>query len=122
MCLPKVSLPLAGPNGPAEIPGEGHENPFVRYRHFLYPYRLAAERFGCSDERWTEIVEDIDAKLVGIDGVGFRETPLRWSEEHQVKRKQKFRVVSHLRDPNGNPYRCCDERACLIVRVVGRGS
>ena len=54
----------------------GHEaNPFLRYRGFLSPYRLArAARL--PDDAWTGLVGDLDAALRAVDGHGFRVTPM----------------------------------------------
>ena len=69
----------------AAIPTDGHPNPFIRYREFLFPFRLAKEVWGCTEDQWTDIVESIDSRLIEIDGTGFHETPLEWSEKHQVR-------------------------------------
>ena len=50
-------------------------NPFIRYRERLDSY--AAVREGrLSDERFVEIVEELDAAVSGVEGHGFSETPL----------------------------------------------
>lgn len=51
------------------------DNPFVRYRSFLSPYRLA-RRVGLSDSAWDEITGRLDEALIATDGKGFRITPL----------------------------------------------
>lgn len=53
----------------------GSDNPFLRYRRFLSPYRLA-KRVGLSDDAWEEIVGRLDAALIATDGKGFRVTPM----------------------------------------------
>jgi threonine synthase len=53
----------------------GDQNPFVRYRRLLHSYQ-AARQNGLGDQRWVEIVEELDEAVRGVDGVGFRETPL----------------------------------------------
>jgi threonine synthase len=51
------------------------ENPFLRYRALLSPYRLARVS-GLSDSAWAEIVGELDLALAAVDGHGFRVTPL----------------------------------------------
>jgi threonine synthase len=53
----------------------GEEDPFVRYRALLSPYRLARAS-GLSDAAWAELVGELDRGLVAADGRGFRVTPL----------------------------------------------
>jgi len=50
-------------------------NPFLRYRHLLSIYRLARNS-GLSDTAWNEIVNRLDESLQGVDGTGFRITPM----------------------------------------------
>ncbi len=54
----------------------GHDaNPFLRYRRWLSPYRLArAVRLG--DDVWAELVGELDLALLSVDGRGFRLTPM----------------------------------------------
>ena len=59
----------------AAFPSGGERNPFLRYRTLLSPYRLARAA-GLSDAAWSEIVEELDAALVAVDGRGFRMTPM----------------------------------------------
>lgn len=51
------------------------ENPFLRYRRLLSPYRLA-RKAALSDAAWEEIVGRLDEALIAVDGVGFRVTPM----------------------------------------------
>ena len=64
------------PVGPADamVIGGG-DNPFLRYRQCLLPYRLA-RRVGLSDDAWEDIVGRLDAALERVDGRGFRITPM----------------------------------------------
>jgi threonine synthase len=57
------------------FPSGSEQNPFLRYRTLLSPYRLARAA-GLSDAAWSEIVEELDAALVAVDGRGFRVTPM----------------------------------------------
>jgi threonine synthase len=59
----------------AAFPGGTEQNPFLRYRALLSPYRLAREA-GLSDAAWGEIVHKLDFALAAIDGSGFRVTPM----------------------------------------------
>ena len=59
----------------AAFPGGTEQNPFLRYRALLSPYRLARAS-GLSDVAWCETVEELDAALVAVDGRGFRVTPM----------------------------------------------
>ena len=52
------------------------QNPFLRYRSLLSPYRLARAA-GLSDDAWEEIVGRLDEALIAADGVGFRITPMQ---------------------------------------------
>lgn len=51
------------------------EDPFIRYRAMLSPYRVARDA-GLSDDAWAEIVGRVDDALTAVDGQGFRVTPL----------------------------------------------
>ncbi len=50
-------------------------DPFLRYRRWLTPYRLArAARL--EDDAWAELVGELDSALLAVDGRGFRITPM----------------------------------------------
>jgi len=51
------------------------DNPFLRYRQWLSPYRLA-RALGLSDAAWAALVGELDLRLQRIDGRGFRLTPM----------------------------------------------
>ena len=55
-------------------------SPFLKYRSLLYPYRVAISN-GWTDTQYCSIVSDLDAKVAAHDGVGFRRTPLHFSEK-----------------------------------------
>jgi len=57
------------------FPSGSEQNPFLRYRALLSPYRLACAA-GLSDAAWSEIVEELDAGLIAVDGRGFLVTPM----------------------------------------------
>ena len=51
------------------------DNPFLRYRRWLTPYRLARAA-GLSDAAWADLVGELDSRLQPVDGRGFRVTPM----------------------------------------------
>ena len=55
-------------------PESSEANPFVRYRHLLHSWHVAAAR-GSSDETWRARVEDLNRKIAAVDGGGFAITP-----------------------------------------------
>lgn len=57
------------------FPAGDEAHPFLRYRRLLSPYRLARAS-GLSDDAWQELVGALDGALAGLDGWGFRITPL----------------------------------------------
>lgn len=59
----------------APWPDGAEPDPFLRYRTLLSPYRLARAA-GLSDAAFAEQVGALDAALQGVDGRGFRVTPL----------------------------------------------
>jgi threonine synthase len=65
-------VPLEGVHGP--VAGQ-EANPFLRYRPWLTPYRLARAG-GLSDDAWAALVGELDAALLAVDGRGFRITPM----------------------------------------------
>ncbi len=89
MVDPARAFPFACPNAGADDvdhvlvaqsdPGDakpGDEtNPFLRYRRWLSPYRLARAA-GLSDAAWAELVGELDERLRAVDGRGFRPTPM----------------------------------------------
>ncbi|MCM5553173.1 PLP-dependent lyase/thiolase [Pleomorphomonas sp. NRK KF1] len=60
----------------APSPSIGSEtDPFLRYRAWLSPYRLAREA-GLPDTAWADLVGQLDNALTTVDGHGFRVTPM----------------------------------------------
>ncbi|PIO97941.1 PLP-dependent lyase/thiolase [Pleomorphomonas carboxyditropha] len=60
----------------AVAPPIGSEtDPFLRYRAWLSPYRLARSS-GLPDAAWGDLVGSLDQALIAIDGSGFRVTPM----------------------------------------------
>ena len=60
----------------AVAPPIGSEtDPFLRYRAWLSPYRLARSS-GLPDSAWSDVVGKLDQALTAIDGRGFRVTPM----------------------------------------------
>ncbi len=50
------------------------DDPFLRYRRWLSPYRLARAA-GLSDAAWFDVVGELDEALKAVDGRGFCRTP-----------------------------------------------
>ena len=87
---PERAFPFACPNAragdeidhvlvaPIEAGGlafGSEDNPFLRYRQWLTPYRLA-RAVGLSDAAWIDLIGQLDLQLQAIDGRGFRVTPM----------------------------------------------
>jgi len=51
-------------------------NPFIRYRRFLWSYHAAAKK-GCSDADFTQLVQRLDAAVAEVDSKGFEVTPFK---------------------------------------------
>ena len=83
----------------AAFPSESDQNPFLRYRTLLSPYRLARAA-GLSDAAWSEIVEQLDAGLVAVDGRGFRVTPM--IEQKKLAAALRFKNALWVKDETGN--------------------
>jgi threonine synthase len=66
---------LVADDADALFPNGNEQNPFLRYRALLSPYRLA-RKAGLPEAAWTDVVESLDAALVTVDGRGFRITPM----------------------------------------------
>ncbi len=60
--------------GGLAYPTGNERNPFVRYRHLLHSWHLAAAR-GRPGEEWTARVEALDRVIAAVDGKGFAITP-----------------------------------------------
>ena len=83
----------------AAFPRGGEANPFMRYRALLSPYRLARE-VGLSDAAWSGIVAEMDARLIAVDGRGFRVTPMR--EQKELAAALGFKDALWVKDETGN--------------------
>ncbi len=59
----------------ADLPDSSRQNPFLRYRSLLSPYRLARTA-ALSDAAWSEIVGELQDALIKVDGRGFQFTPM----------------------------------------------
>jgi threonine synthase len=66
---------LVGRFAARDSPRGDEDNPFLRYRQWLTPYRLA-RAVGLSDAAWIDLVGQLDLQLQAIDGRGFRITPM----------------------------------------------
>ena len=68
--LARVTFPRRG----------GDPNPFVRYRGLLHAYHVGRAH-GLADDEFVDLVDKLDERVAAVDGVGFRETPFRRSDE-----------------------------------------
>jgi threonine synthase len=64
---------LVAPIETADLAASG-DDPFLRYRRWLSPYRLARAA-GLSDGAWFDVVGELDEALKAVDDRGFRRTP-----------------------------------------------
>jgi len=60
--------------GGGDAAAAGEADPFLRYRGWLSPYHLALAA-GLPDAAWVDLVGELDAALIRVDGRGFRITP-----------------------------------------------
>ncbi len=81
------------------FPSGGEDNPFLRYRALLSPYRLA-RAWGLSDAAWEEIEGELDRALIAVDGRGFRRTPL--SRQPALAKAAGGRGSLWVKDETGN--------------------
>ena len=56
-------------------PADPDPNPFVRYRALFHAYHVARAA-GWGDTRYVDVVRELDDAVAGVDGHGFRITPL----------------------------------------------
>lgn len=71
---------LVADDADAAFPRGGEDNPFVRYRVLLSPYRLARGA-GLADAAWIELAASLDAAVAKVAGTGFRVTPMIRQDE-----------------------------------------
>ena len=58
-----------------ELHGQADANPFVRYRSRFHAYHVARAA-GWSNERYVDLVHQLDDAVAEVDGHGFRTTPI----------------------------------------------
>jgi threonine synthase len=80
-------------------PDEGEDEPFLRYRRWLSPYRLARAR-GLSDAAWQDVVGELDEALEAVDGRGFRRTP--FARQPALAAALNFAGPLWIKDETGN--------------------
>jgi threonine synthase len=90
-----VTRPL--PAG-AGIDPDGH--PFLRYRRFLHSWDLARTH-GLGYEAYADLVRRLDDGVAGLDGRGFRQTPLRRSAALEAQLGMKGRGAVWIKDETG---------------------
>ena len=56
-------------------PADPDPNPFIRYRALFHAYHVARAA-GWGDARYVDLVRELDDAVAGVDGSGFRVTPL----------------------------------------------
>ena len=83
----------------AQFPDGGEQNPFLRYRTLLSPYRLA-RAVGLSDAAWSDLVGELDTALIAVDGRGFRVTPL--TEQKGLATALNMSAPLWVKDDTGN--------------------
>ncbi len=74
-------------------------NPFLRYRQWLTPYRLARAA-GLTDDAWAELVGELDSALLAVDGRGFRITPM--TRQPALAKALGLRRDLWVKDETGN--------------------
>jgi threonine dehydratase len=74
-------------------------NPFIRYRWLLGSYRKALSA-GWSDERFVELVENLNTAVSEIDGKGFSITPL--TREQRLGAALGLEASLWVKDDTGN--------------------
>jgi len=65
---------LVAPRDAPDLDAGAEDDPFLRYRQWLSPYRLARAR-GLSDAAWHDVVGELDEALKAVDDRGIRRTP-----------------------------------------------
>lgn len=90
---------LAPEDAAGAWPAGSETHPFLRYRALLSPYRLARAA-GLSDAAWSDIVEELDAALIGVGGCGFRITPM--SAQPALARALDLAADLWIKDETGN--------------------
>ncbi|PKR87793.1 hypothetical protein CXZ10_18915 [Pleomorphomonas diazotrophica] len=84
----------------ATSPSIGSEtDPFLRYRAWLSPYRLARSS-GLPDAAWVDLVGELDQALTAIDGRGFRVTPM--AEQRPLAKALGLSGSLLVKDETGN--------------------
>lgn len=75
------------------------EDPFLRYRALLSPYRLARAA-GLSEDAWAEFVGELDDALIEACGRGFRITPM--TKEDRLAKAAGLSGDLWVKDETGN--------------------
>lgn len=88
------------PTWPHEPLGDG-EDPFVRYRQLLYPYRLH-RAWGGDDAGYLRLVEDLQRRVEQLDGHRFRVTALRSYPGADLLGGRAAPRLVHVKDETSN--------------------
>jgi threonine synthase len=83
------------------VDGAPDDNPFIRYRQRFHSYHVARAA-GWSDERYVELVTQLDEAIAAVDGSGFRTTPLVRSAELAAKVGLAPTAELWIKDETGN--------------------
>ncbi|MDR3372598.1 MAG: pyridoxal-phosphate dependent enzyme [Ancalomicrobiaceae bacterium] len=83
----------------ASPPIGSESDPFLRYRAWLSPYRLARGA-GLADAAWGDLVGRLDDALTAIDGRGFRITPM--AERRSLAQALGLAGALWVKDETGN--------------------
>jgi threonine synthase len=81
------------------LPDSAAQNPFLRYRLLLSPYRLARTT-GHSDASWSDIVGELQEALVALDGRGFQITPM--AKQESLAKALNAAAPVWVKDETGN--------------------
>jgi threonine synthase len=90
---------LLVPESAGEFAAGSEQDPFLRYRPLLSPYRLARS-VGLSEDAWAEFNGRLDEALVAIEGRGFRLTPM--TQEPDLARAAGVGASLWVKDETNN--------------------
>ena len=82
-------------------PADPDPNPFVRYRALFHAYHVARAA-GWGDQRYLDLVRELDDAVAGVDGRGFRITPLVRSSRLAEEAELGPRGAVWVKDETGN--------------------
>ncbi|HUK65421.1 MAG TPA: pyridoxal-phosphate dependent enzyme [Anaeromyxobacteraceae bacterium] len=123
-CAPKGPRPsddidhvLVPPLPPKETATGSEDDPFLRYRALLSPYRLARAA-GLSDATFVDLEAELDRELARVDGGGFRVTPL--TAEPRLARAAGLAGELYVKDETRNVSGSHKARHLMLVMLYLR--